>query len=259
MIDNVFRSAGYEGRPASEEWSQGDSSKIQHCHWQVWRFDLFSELSRTYHHFHQILTKKDDGDCDLWPVAKDRGHHRSKVQNIFSSFFSDTFLNSDMRLQWLWLHLTGNLFDNIMTWGSSWCIFLAPSWMCGSSSTASLVLCSQELRNVIGSYLAQSSGGDVKECSLLRTKKGSCRQSLSTGRAQSRGGRLLLRWEGDVLNRDGQGLACWTIWQKYHLMILMTRHQGSDFPRGHHNQRHCPHPLQVSFCRFARDGSFFIW
>ena len=43
-----------------------------------------------------------------------------------------------------------------------------------------------------------------------------------------------------------------------HLMILMTRHQDSDFPRGHHNQRHCPHPLQVSFFPFARDGSIFI-
>ena len=138
---------------------------------ETW-FYLFSELSRTYHHFHQIFNKKVDGDCNLWSVAKDRGHHRSKVQNIFSTFFL-TLLNSDMRLQWLWLHLTGNLFDNIMTWGSSWCIFLAPSWMCGSSSTASLVLCSQELRNVIGSYLAQSSGGDVKECSLLRTNKNS--------------------------------------------------------------------------------------
>ena len=170
-----------------------------------------------------------------------------------------------MRLQWLWLHLTGNLFDNIMTWGSSWCIFLAPSWMCGSSSTASLVLCSQELRNVIGSYLAQSSGGDVKECSLLRTKTflGSCRQSLSTGRAQSRGVRLLPRWGGDVLNRDGQGLGCagqfdWNYPNVNHLMIFLIRHQGSDFPRGHHNQRHCPHPLQVSFCRFARDSSIFI-
>ena len=81
----------------------------------------------------------------------------------------------------------------IQTWGSNGCdctslviyltiswledhlgvFFLAPSWMCGSSSTASLVLCSQELRNVIGSYLAQSSGGDVKECSLLRTNKNS--------------------------------------------------------------------------------------
>ena len=139
---------------------------------------------------------------------------------IFFQLFSDTFLNSDMRLQWLWLHLTGNLFDNIMTWGSSFCIFLAPSWMCGSSSTASLVLCSQELRNVIGSYLAQSSGGDVKECSLLRTKKGSCRQSLSTGRAQSRGGRLLPRWGGDVLNRDGQGYTWWPVLDIIQMLII---------------------------------------
>ena len=88
---------------------------------------------------------------------------------------------------------------------------------------------------------------------------GSCKQSLSTGRAQSRGGRLLPRWGGDVLNRDGQGLACWTIGLKlskcwsfndFNDPGSLTRHQDSDFPRGHHNQRHRPHPLQVSFCRF---------
>ena len=210
---------------------------------ETW-FYPFSELSRTYyHHFLQILFKKVDGDCNLWSVAKDRGHHRSKVQNIFSAFFLTLFL--------------------IQTWGSNGCdctslviyltiswledhlgvFFLAPSWMCGSSSTASLVLCSQELRNVIGSYLAQSSGGDVKECSLLKTKKGSCRQSLSTGRAQSRGGRLLLRWGGDVLNRDGQGLACWTIGLK--LSKCWSFNDFKDPPPGFWFSQRAPQPTAL--------------
>ena len=134
---------------------------------------------------------------------------------------------------------------------------LAPSWMCGSSSTASLVLCSQELRNVIGSYLAQSSGGDVKECSLLRTKIGSCRQSLSTGRAQSRGVRLLPRWGGDVWNRDGQGSACWTIWLK--LSKCWSFNDFNDPPPGFWFSQRAPQPTALPSSASSEFFSVCTW
>ena len=171
---------------------------------------------------------------------------------IFFQLFSDTFLNSDMRLQWLWLHLTGNLFDNIMTWGSSWCIFFSSFldvWILLYCFPGVVLSRAEERDRLIfgpifrwrckGMFTSENQKRFMQTIFVDRKSSESRRSAVAEMRRRC----VEPRWPRFGLLDNLAEIIL-------HLMILMTRHQGSDFPRGHHNQRHRPHPLQVSFCRF---------